>query len=326
MSGSVPVIDIAALEEADSLRAIDAACRDWGFFQVTGHGIPDQVVADLSGAMRAFFGQTESAKREILRTADNPWGYFDQELTKNTRDWKEVYDFGPADGEMIEPQWPEALPDFRAAIERYYVHCERVAYRLLSALSMNLGLPSAGLESCFGASHTSFLRLNHYPACPAPASPAGLDTAADGYLGVNHHTDAGVLTLLLQDDQPGLQVFRHGVWHLVEPRRDALVINIGDIVQVWSNDRYPAALHRVITNPVAGRFSVPFFLNPSYDTNYAPLPTMVDEEHPARYRSINWGEFRSRRAAGDYADYGEEVQIAQYYIKEFDERWHSSRR
>jgi isopenicillin N synthase-like dioxygenase len=313
MSNAVPVIDIAALGEADSLRAIDAACRDWGFFQVTGHGIADSVIADLFGAMRRFFAQPASAKRTILRTAENPWGYFDQELTKNTRDWKEVYDFGPADGEAIVPQWPDALPGFEPAIRNYYVHCERVAYRLLSALSVNLGLPPAGLEKYFGASHTSFLRLNHYPACPTPASPDGLNTAADGYLGVNHHTDAGVLTLLLQDDQPGLQVFRDGVWHLVEPRRDALVVNIGDIVQVWSNDRYRAALHRAITSPVAGRFSVPFFLNPSYETDYAPLPAMVDETRPARYRTINWGEFRSRRAAGDYADYGEEVQISQYY-------------
>jgi len=263
--------------------------------------------------MREFFAQPAAAKRNMLRTALNPWGYYDQELTKNTRDWKEVYDFGPADGKVIEPQWPAALPGFEAAIRNYYVHCERVAYRLLSALSTNLGLPPAGLEKFFSASHTSFLRLNHYPACPTPASPEGLNMAVDGYLGINHHTDAGVLTLLLQDDQPGLQVFRDGVWHLVEPRRDALVVNIGDIVQVWANDRYRAALHRVITSPVAGRFSVPFFLNPSYETDYAPLPTMVDEEHPARYRTINWGEFRSRRAAGDYADYGEEVQITQYY-------------
>jgi isopenicillin N synthase-like dioxygenase len=313
MIDAVPVIDIAELEAPRSLKAIDTACKDWGFFQVTGHGIAQHAIADLLRAMREFFEQPMSVKRKILRTAENPWGYFDQELTKNTRDWKEVYDFGPADGRLIEPQWPQALPGFEPAIRNYYAQCERAAYRLLAALSINLGLPAADLERNFGAGHTSFLRLNHYPACPTPAAPAGLSTASDGYLGVNHHTDAGVLTLLLQDDQPGLEVFRDGVWHLVEPLRDALVVNIGDIVQVWSNDRYRAALHRVVTSPVAGRFSVPFFLNPSYETDYAPLPTMVDEKNPPRYRTINWGEFRARRAAGDYADYGEEVQISQYH-------------
>jgi isopenicillin N synthase-like dioxygenase len=313
MTDTVPVIDIAELEKPASLRAIHAACRDWGFFQVTGHGIEESVIAELFAAMRAFFELPANEKKRISRTAENPWGYFDQELTKNTRDWKEVYDFGPADGPVIVPQWPQALPRFEPAIRNYYAQCERLACRLLSAISLNLRMKSGDLEQYFGAAHTSFLRLNHYPACPTPAAPEGLTTSADGYLGVNHHTDAGVLTLLLQDDQPGLEVFRDDRWHLVEPRRDALVVNIGDIVQVWSNDRYRAAMHRVVTNPFAGRFSVPFFLNPSYDTDYAPLPTMVDESHPARYRPINWGEFRSLRAAGDYADYGEEIQISQYY-------------
>jgi isopenicillin N synthase-like dioxygenase len=314
MTDAVPVINIAELESPASLDAIDAACREWGFFQVTGHGIEPKVISELSEAMRDFFGQPVAKKREILRTAENPWGYFDQELTKNTRDWKEVYDFGPPDGKLLEPQWPHDLPHFEPAIRNYYVQCERLAYRLLSALSINLKLPPADLERYFGEAHTSFLRLNHYPACPTPAAPEGLETAGNGYLGVNHHTDAGVLTLLLQDDQPGLQVFRDGAWHLVVPRRDALVVNIGDIVQVWSNDRYRAALHRVVTNQQNGRFSIPFFLNPAYETDYAPLPTMIDANNPPRYRSINWREFRSRRAAGDYADYGEEVQISQYQI------------
>ena len=136
--------------------------------------------------------------------------------------------------------------------------------------------------------------------------------AGAGHLGVNPHTDAGALTLLLQDDQPGLEVLRDGVWHVVEPRRDALVVNIGDIVQVWSNDRYTAALHRGRVSADAERFSAPFFFNPAYRTWYAPLVSTVDADHPARYRPIHWGEFRARRAAGDYADHGEYHSINQY--------------
>jgi isopenicillin N synthase-like dioxygenase len=312
MTHGVPVVDIADLGKEKSVRAIDAACRDWGFFQVTGHGIPGEVIAGLLRAAHEFFAQPGSVKSSISRTAENPWGFYDRELTKNTRDWKEVYDFGPADGDVLVPQWPWALPAFEPAIRKYYSACERVAHRLLATLSSNLGVPASELEQHFGASHTSFLRLNHYPVCPTPAAPAGVEVATGGYLGVNHHTDAGVLTLLLQDDEPGLQVFRDERWHTVEPRRDALVVNIGDIVQVWSNDYYHAALHRVVTNPQTDRFTAAYFLNPSYETVYAPLPTMVDDRNPARYRPINWGEFRSRRAAGDYADYGEEVQISQY--------------
>jgi isopenicillin N synthase-like dioxygenase len=107
-------------------------------------------------------------------------------------------------------------------------------------------------------------------------------------------------------------VLRGDRWHLVEPRRDAMVVNIGDMVQVWSNDQYKATLHRVITDPTRDRYSLPFFLNPSYDTRYAPLPATVSPDRPARYRPIDWREFRSLRAAGDFADLGEEVQIHHY--------------
>ncbi len=136
----------------------------------------------------------------------------------------------------------------------------------------------------------------------------------DRHQGVNAHTDSGAVTVLLQDEQPGLEVFHEGAWYLVEPRADALVVNIGDIVQVWSNDRYRAALHRAFVHADVERFSVAFFLNPPYSADYAPLPSVIDARHPARYRSINWGEFRSRRTAGDYAHAGEYAQISQYYL------------
>jgi isopenicillin N synthase-like dioxygenase len=308
-TNSVPVIDINELRHPDTLAALDAACRHWGFFQVTNHGIPQDAIDDLFEEAHAFFERPLEFKREISRTKDNPWGFFDRELTKNEIDLKQVYDFGPGDGDAIRPQWPRRMPGFRKSIHNYYRHSERLAYRLLAAISTNLGVSPGYLSRGFGRQHTSFLRVNYYPVCAGSSSPR------NGQMGVGQHTDAGALTLLLQDDQPGLEVFGDNEWHLVEPRRDALVINIGDIVQVWSNDRYFAALHRVIASAEKSRFSVPFFLSPDYRTNYAPVPTMVTGDRPARYKEINWGEFRRRRADGDYADYGKEVQIEQYRIQ-----------
>ena len=308
VTDSVPVIDIAELESPGALAAIDAACRDWGFFQVTRHGIADAVIADLFSAANAFFAMPLADKRRILRSAKNPWGFYDEELTKNTRDWKQVFDYGPGDGEALVPQWPDGVPGFRAAVLAYYDACERLAHRLLSAISVNLDVPDDRLSRQFGNDHTSFMRLNFYPKCPpgAVSGPA---------FGVNEHSDAGALTILLQDEQPGLEVCRDGEWYLVESRRDALVINLGDMIQVWSNDEYRAALHRVATNADRDRYSAPYFFNPSYDTDYAPLPTCVSADRPARYRPINWREFRKLRADGDYADYGEEVQITDYRIQ-----------
>lgn len=305
MNEQVPTIDVADLDAPAARRAIDAACRDWGFFQVTGHGMDPALVERLFAVAHEFFAQPLAAKRAIERDADNPWGYFDRELTKNRPDAKEVFDFGPADGARCAPRWPAGAlrGRFETTLRAYYAACHALALRLLAAIAANLGADAQALARGFGAAHTSFLRLNHYP--PQPRRPGAPEPA----WGVGAHTDSGALTLLLQDERPGLEVLRGGRWHGVPPQAGALVVNIGDIVQVWSNDRYRAALHRVVSDPAHERFSVPFFLNPSYETRYAPLP---GRDEPARYRTISWREFRALRAAGDYADLGEEVQIAHY--------------
>lgn len=316
---TVPVLDLATTDRAALRRTIDEACREWGFFQVVHHGISPELIAGTHEQMRALFALPAEEKAAIRRTAENAWGWNDQELTKNQRDWKQIFDVGPAIkvGPLAgnRPQWPAGLPRFRPVMEAFAQACERVARVLLATISENLGMPPDHLDAAFPAHHTSFLRLNYYPECADPAaSDSGL-FPRHGHLGIQHHTDSGALTVLLQDDQPGLQVWRDETWHLVEPRPDALVINIGDVVQVWSNDRYRAPLHRVLASDRAERYSAPYFFNPARETVYAPLPSTVGEGNPARYRSIRWEEFRAARAAGDYADIGEEVQIARYRVR-----------
>ena len=311
MNDVVPVIDIRELGTGSAADAIDRACSDWGFFQVTGHGIDQTVIDGIFDASHRFFGQPASWKRRLLRDADNPWGYFDRELTRNRRDCKEIYDYGPDRGDGRPPRWPEGplRERFEPAVRACYASCTVLSLRLLAVIAANLGVAPEVLARGFeDEAHTSFLRLNFYPATP----PLEAGHEATRPLGVGEHTDAGALTVLLQDGQPGLEVQHDGRWSLVEPRHDALVVNIGDIVQVWSNDRYRAARHRVLTNPVRDRYSVPFFLNPSYETAYQPLPTTVTPDRPAAYRPIGWREFRDLRAAGDYADLGEEIQIHHY--------------
>jgi isopenicillin N synthase-like dioxygenase len=309
---TIPVINIEEIDHPATLKVLDTACRDWGFFQVTHHDIDPNLVAAIFEQTRTFFAQPAAIKREVSRTADNTWGFFDKELTKNKRDWKEIFDFGPPDGRALKPQFPRLLPRFEPVVRAYYAACERLAHTLLAAISSNLGMPAEFLRHHFRHGHTSFLRLNYYPVSPLTNDSDRERKQQPEHFGIHHHTDAGALTLLLQDDVPGLEVFRRGEWHLVAPRSDALVINIGDIVQVWSNDRYRASLHRVITNASRERFSIPFFFNPAHDTQYAPLPSTIDDAHPARYVPINWGNFRALRAAGDYADLGEEVQISDF--------------
>ncbi len=315
----VPVIDISTLlEDSRALAVLDKACRNWGFLQVTGHGLDGRLLSAMHEQTKTFFALPVTEKRRIIRTSSSDWGFYDQELTKNVVDWKEVFDVGYAETEGplagAMPKWPESLPEFKGTMLAFIDACRVVGHRVLAGISANLGMPADYLAAAFRSRDTSFLRLNYYPVCDDPAPADAQTVPSSGHLGVNRHTDSGALTVLLQNAQPGLQVYRDGTWHLIEPRSDALVINIGDIVQVWSNDRYRAPLHRVILSREVPRNSAPFFLNPPCAVNYAPLPSLCNENDPARYQPINWGEFRARRGAGDYADYGEEIQISQFRI------------
>jgi isopenicillin N synthase-like dioxygenase len=314
MKEIVPVINASQLDAPDSLRALDMACRNRGIFQIIEHGIDQSVLDRVFECMGGFFSQSTSEKRKIERTGDNPWGFYDRELTKNTPDWKEVYDFGPADGALLKPQWPRHPQGFESVITEFYDACEVLAFKLLGAIALNLGVQERSLDVGFQPGHTSFLRLNYYPTCPGPSGPAGGEASDEIRLGINAHTDAGALTILLHGRQTGLQVFHHGLWETIEANEGSLLVNIGDIVQVWSNDRYAAPLHRVFTSMNEVRFSAPFFFNPSYKMNYQPLESTVSSGNPARYRPVNWGDFRSQRALGDYGDYGEEVQVEQYRL------------
>ena len=308
---TVPVIDVSAAWPR-VVKEIATACRDWGFFQVRGHGVPEAVMTNTLSVARGFFVQPREAKRAYLRTVENPWGFYDRELTKNTRDKKEVFDIGPdatgqlSSGDAFEgrTRWPEEPAGFRSTIEIYVAAADHVTGLLLRAIGEGL-CASDAISAAFNPTHSSFLRLNHYTV----DDPMAGEQSDRVGLGVHHHSDAGALTLLWQSDTAGLQVYRDGQWYGIPPIHDAFVINIGDMVQVWSNDLYVAPQHRVVAMESVDRFSFPYFCNPSYDAVVEPLTSA--EPH---YRPIHWGDFRRRRADGDFADYGSEVQISDYRV------------
>ncbi len=194
---------------------------------------------------------------------------------------------------------------------QYFDACVGVGLSLLEALCSRLHVHPASLHPHFSPTHTSFIRLNYYPLNDPLAPPESATATPLGDMALHHHTDAGALTILLQDDVGGLQVRVGGEWLDIQPIPGALVINVGDMMQVWSNDRYAAALHRVVSRTNRERYSLPFFFNPSYDTDYAPLAG----DNAPKYRTINWGAFRQARTDGDYADFGKEVQISDYRVE-----------
>ena len=304
---SVPVVDLSGAP-SNVAAEVARACADWGFFHLVGHGLDPALLAEVTAESRSFFAGPPAAKRALARSRENPWGYYDRELTKNRRDKKEIFDIGPElvagdvfAGETPFPAWQARL---RPVAHAYVRACEDLSFRLLRLVAAGLGAPREALSGAFESAHTSFLRLNHYPT----RDPA--DTSADrpAGLGIHHHTDAGALTVLLTDGKPGLEVLKDEVWRPVDPVPGGLIVNIGDMVQVWSNDAYRAPPHRVLAMEDEARLSLAYFFNPAYAALIRPLSS------PPSYRDLSWSEFRRRRAEGDFADYGAEAQISDYRV------------
>jgi isopenicillin N synthase-like dioxygenase len=318
LSESVPVLDIGTLG-ADStptdkvVQEIASALKQWGFFQVINHGIPAELITATWHQTRRFFAAPLVDKSKLMRSRENPWGYYNNELTKNQRDKKEVFDYTLAGVDLIYDASNRWLEDseFRTTMLNYQEACSELSFRLMRAFCVGLNLEPSYLHDEFKGLHTGFTRLNYYPV-DDPMAKSQIDHQPVADLGVHHHTDAGVLTVLLQDEVGGLQVHRDGQWHNIKPVKGAFVINTGDMMQVWSNDTYKAAAHRVLAMETKDRYSIPFFFNPPASARVSPLPTVVNAQTPAHYREISWAEFRGKRTDGDYSDYGSEVQISQF--------------
>lgn len=304
----VPVLDLAQPPEKVA-AAMDEACAAWGFFHLVGHGLDPALTARVTAEARTFFGASAADKRALSRTRDNPWGYYDRELTKTRRDKKEIFDVGPDVAHAVEADvfqgatpFPPWAPGLRPAVADWFAACEDLCLRLLRPVAAGLGAAPDALLADFDGGHTSFLRLNRYPVTDPAADEADRPVG----LGIHHHTDAGALTVLLTDGEPGLEVEKDGRWFPVDPVPGGVIINIGDMAQVWSNDRYPAPVHRVLAMEARERLSLAFFFNPAYPAVIRPLA------EPPLYRDLPWAEFRRRRADGDFADYGTEVQIGEW--------------
>ncbi|XP_049404506.1 1-aminocyclopropane-1-carboxylate oxidase 5-like [Solanum stenotomum] len=309
----IPVIDISILNcpytstdaELESLVAeIRNACKKWGFFQVINHGVSLECREKIELASRQFFGLPKEEKIKVKRNEVNFIGYYDTELTKKIRDWKEVFDFTVEKTAMVplsqvpnhkdlrefHNQWPQYPPGLREVCEEYIQEMQKLAYKLAEVISLSLCLPAKRLNEFF-EDQVVFGRINHYPPCPVPHLA----------LGVGRHKDAGLFTILSQDDTGGLEIKRKtdGEWIGVKPTPDAYIVNLGDATQVYSNGEYESVEHRVVLNTERSRFSIPFFVNPSHSTWIQPLEEKVNEKNPAKYKAYNWGMLYTHRRKHD---------------------------
>jgi len=313
---AVPVIDLSALPNIPDklVQDVASACATWGFFQVVNHGVDRQLCAEFQQQMRAFFALPRSHKEPLRRSASNAMGWYDDELTKQRRDWKEGLDLSSRDWSLPDSdvraanldgfnRFPpaEVLPRFRPVVTAYFDALTDLADQIAGVMALGLGMPRGFFSELLRRRHTSYLRMNWFPPCAEHSDPPPL--------GISPHRDAGFLTVLAQDmDCHSLQVRNGDEWYSVSPVPDSFTINTGDMAQIWSNNRYHAPEHRVLTHPTKDRFSAPMFYNPPFDVMVAPLPTLGAPE----YNACSWGYFRAQRFAGDFADYGSEIQTSDF--------------
>ena len=311
---TVPVIDLSN-PSAEAIAALDEACCEHGFFLISGHGADDLIERTWAETAR-FFDAGSEVFDPLRRSEDNPMGYFDRELTKRKRDHKAVFDFlNPAvpKRDAIN-RWPDNLPGFRDAMAEFHATFTDLAGQTLSLLHDVLGLSEDSRQKMIFDPANCPVRLNHYPVGdPVPeAERDGLIELGETALG--YHTDPGTITLLLQDATGGLQTQdRSGEWIDVPPEPGTIVVNLADAVQVQTNDRWRAAIHRVVPMTTQRRFSIPYFANPPRHMTVEPLPELSDTP---RYRSFDWSEFMAARTADNFADLGtEDAQISDYLLK-----------
>lgn len=295
----IPVIDITDLGSTDAVkhkRVIDEirdAAEKVGFLYVTGHGIPEEIIADLREVTEAFFSLPAEEKMKVyIGNSRNHRGYVpegEEVFASGSKDKKEAFDLSidlPADdpdylagNPMLGPnQWP-ANPEFKAKVTAYYDAAFALGGRMIRGFSEALGLEPTALDRYF-TKPPSQLRLIHYPFDPdAPPDQAGIGA----------HTDYEAFTLLLPT-APGLEVMNgEGEWIDAPPVPGAFVINIGDMLEVWSNGRFTATSHRV-RKVKEERYSFPLFYSADYWVKVEPLPAFVSPERPAAYDALTAGE------------------------------------
>jgi len=300
-----PILDFSVFygdDENAKTKLVDdvrECCLHNGFFQIVGHRVPTELQNDVLKSLKSFFSLPQAEKEkvhkdnttwnrgyenlgsQILEVGANPdqkEGYYvGEEISKNHPYFLgKKLNSGPN-------QWPEGFDDaelFRRASMEYYTHLHALARDVLSVVAQTLYL-DADYFSCFNDGAVATLRYLHYPPQPK-------DSDEKLSRGIGAHTDFGSVTLLMQDEVDGLQVWEKSTeeWLDVAPIKGAYVVNLGNMFMRWSNDRYISNLHRVINKSGKERYSVPFFYSGNPDYKIDCLPNCREEGAPAKYPPI----------------------------------------
>jgi isopenicillin N synthase-like dioxygenase len=315
----LPIISLGAAGQGEAVKVaaeIDRALSQVGFFIIRDHGVPNGVIDAAMAEARLFFDSPDSQKLHAASSGQgSPRGYIpvgaeNLALTlgqKTLHDLREGYSIGPprikASRQSVASlaatyrpnRWPNAPQTFQATFLTYYAEMELLTGRLMRVFAAALHLQPDYFSSRF-EDHNSTLWLAHYPPQNAASAPDQLRAGA--------HTDYGALTILLGENRPGgLEIqMPNGDWLPVNTEPRDFIINIGDLMMTWSNDRWRSTPHRVANPPPAvrdltSRLSSAYFCNPDDALEIACLPGCATSESPAKYAPMTAAEHRHQKIA-----------------------------
>ncbi|MET7390614.1 isopenicillin N synthase family dioxygenase [Streptomyces sp. NPDC005529] len=305
----LPVIDFGEFLNGDTddrrsvATRLAAACRQTGFLYITGHGVPDHVVAQAFQASAGFFALPVTSKGELTMDNSVPpysgWRDFTAPSSDDAGpgDLKEIFRMGLMPDEhpsvlsgepmALRNQWPGQPDGFKAAMRAYIEALESLLSEILHAIAIALDLPEAYFDRWF-TRQVGLLMAIHYPPQQG--------VVKENLIGAQEHTDFGALTILAQDNQGGLQVRSlDGTWIDAPPVPGAFVVNIGDFMARWTNDVFTSTLHRVINTSGAERYSIAFFREPDHETIVACIPSCIKEGEKPKYPPISSVEYMEER-------------------------------
>lgn len=302
----IPIVDIAKLVDGSDpqsvAKEIGYICENIGFLYIKNHGVDKVLVEQVYQMAEQFFALPieEKEKLNIINSGQTLRGYIpmygENVDPENTKDFKECFDFGLHEDEVSPFFGPNQMPtqpeQFKEVFERYHEAMMTLARQLISAIALSLELP-ADYFAKLQRKPITIQRLLHYPP------QEGEITVEE--IGIGAHTDYGFLTILSQDNNGGLQVQnREGEWVSAPPVEDAFIVNIGDLVQTFTNDRYVSTMHRVINTSGNERYSIPFFIDLDFDARIEVVPSCQSEQQPAKYQPYTCGQHKYKRFVDSY--------------------------
>nr|GMC63710.1 protein SRG1 [Ipomoea batatas] len=282
LSSEIPIINLSLLEngDEDELRKLDFASKEWGFFQVIDHGVRDDVLRNMKAAVASFFELPVEDKKKYAMAENDLQGYGQGYVVSDQQklDWNDLMFLVTLPPKYRNMKyWPSTLSGFKEAVEEYAIDIEMVTTKILANLSLLMGMEKHSLREMHGEMKQG-IRMNYYPPC----------AKSDLVLGVSPHSDSSSITLLLQEDEiAGLQIRHKQSWVPINPIPNAIVVNLGDVMEAWSNGVYKSIEHRAVTNQTKARISVATFVIPEDQVDIEPVETMVDDRLlPRKYKSV----------------------------------------